>query len=208
MAGSDRRLVVNVGGTRYTTSLTTLLSEENSFFTGMLGGDWAETDEQELFIDRDGELFKQVLRFLRASQEGRLQVVRSLTRTERALLHEEAKFCISLTTLVCFSKLKMMQLVSGHFASITISHLHLLSFPSCSQRIGKLCKWSMDSVDTYRCCWFPANCDSSRCRQAHAYWLLWVTSDVLWAHQPDDFAAALTKPIRFCFKVSARRFDT
>lgn len=92
MAGSDRRLVVNVGGTRYTTSLTTLLSEENSFFTGMLGGDWAETDEQELFIDRDGELFKHVLRFLRASQEGRLQVVRSLTRTERALLHEEAKF--------------------------------------------------------------------------------------------------------------------
>jgi len=58
----------------------------------MLGGDWAETDEQELFIDRDGELFKHVLRFLRASQEGRLQVVRSLTRTERALLHEEAKF--------------------------------------------------------------------------------------------------------------------
>ncbi len=92
MAGSDRRLVVNVGGTRYTTSLTTLLSEENSFFAGMLGGDWAETDEQELFIDRDGELFKHVLRFLRASQEGRLQVVRSLTRTERALLLEEAKF--------------------------------------------------------------------------------------------------------------------
>ena len=70
MAGNDRRLVVNVGGTRYTTSLTTLLSEENSVFTGMLGGDWAETDEQELFIDRDGELFKHVPRFLRASQEG------------------------------------------------------------------------------------------------------------------------------------------
>ena len=74
------------------TSLTTLLSEENSFFTGMLGSHWAETDEQELFIDRDGELFKHVLPFLRASQEGRLQVVRSLTRTERALLLEEAKF--------------------------------------------------------------------------------------------------------------------
>lgn len=92
MAGNDRRLVVNVGGIRYTTSVTTLRSEQNSFFTGMLGGDWAETDEQELFIDRNGELFKHVPRFLRASQEGRLQVVRSLTRTERALLLEEAKF--------------------------------------------------------------------------------------------------------------------
>ena len=42
MAGNDRRLVVNVGGIRYTTSVTTLLSEQNSFITGMLGGDWAE----------------------------------------------------------------------------------------------------------------------------------------------------------------------
>jgi len=90
MAGSERRLVVNVGGTKYATSVTTLLSEANSYFTSMLGGDWAETDQQELFIDRDGELFKHVLRFLRASPEGRLQIVQSLTRAEKALLREEA----------------------------------------------------------------------------------------------------------------------
>ncbi len=57
MAGSERRLVVNVGGTKYATSVTTLLSEANSYFTSMLGGDWAETGQQELFIDRNGELF-------------------------------------------------------------------------------------------------------------------------------------------------------
>ncbi len=142
MAGSDRRLV---GGTRYTTSLTTLLSEGNSFFTGMLGGDWAETDEQELFIDRDGELFKHVLRFLRASQEGRLQVVRSLTRTERALLHEEAKYY----QLDHLSMLLQAENDTICFKAICIQHPYdPPGFVELSELVAK--DWQIVQVDFHR----------------------------------------------------------
>lgn len=36
---------------------------------------WEDTAQAELFIKRGGEMFKHVLRFLRASPEGKIQLV-------------------------------------------------------------------------------------------------------------------------------------
>lgn len=85
-------LALNVGGTHYTTTLSTLLSQDKSYFTSLLSGDWAETGQNELFIDRDGELFKHILRYLRASPEGQSQLVQTLPKSEQVLLAEEARF--------------------------------------------------------------------------------------------------------------------
>lgn len=83
---------VNAGGTRYTTTLSTLLSQENSYFTCILSEDWNDKSHAELFIDRDGEMFKHVLRFLRASPQGKVNLVRSLSTADRIALAEEASF--------------------------------------------------------------------------------------------------------------------
>ena len=88
----QRCIIVNAGGTRYTTTLSTLLSQENSYFTCILSGDWDDKAQPELFLDRDGELFKHVLRFLRASPQGKVDLVQSLSRTDRRALAEEANF--------------------------------------------------------------------------------------------------------------------
>ena len=85
-------LALNVGGTHYTTTLSTLLSQDNSYFTSLLSGDWAETAQSELFIGRDGELFKHILRYLRASPVGQTQLVQTLSKSEQTLLAEEARF--------------------------------------------------------------------------------------------------------------------
>ena len=49
---------LNVGGSKYTTSLTTLLAVPDSYFTALFSGDWqlALTAAGDLFLDRDGEV--------------------------------------------------------------------------------------------------------------------------------------------------------
>ena len=58
----------------------------------MLSEDWHDKGHSELFIDRDGEMFKHILRFLRASPPGKVELVRSLSRADRIALAEEANF--------------------------------------------------------------------------------------------------------------------
>ena len=87
-----RCIELNVGGVRYTTSSTTLLSEPSSYFACLLSGDWEDAARPEVFVDRDGELFKYILRFLRASPEGKGQLVKSLSAADRVALLEEAQF--------------------------------------------------------------------------------------------------------------------
>lgn len=49
---------LDIGGVRYTTSLTTLTAVPDSFFTSLFSGDWqqAETADGAVFVDRDGEV--------------------------------------------------------------------------------------------------------------------------------------------------------
>ena len=49
-------MVVNVGGTSYTTSVATLKAVESSYFSLMLNGLWEpiSTPEGHMFVDRNG----------------------------------------------------------------------------------------------------------------------------------------------------------
>lgn len=83
-----------MGGTKYTTTRSTLLSQDNTFFTSLLSQEWAGQGgcQQDFFIDRDGDLFKHILRYLRGSQEGQLEVIKTWTETDQNLLLQEANF--------------------------------------------------------------------------------------------------------------------
>ena len=53
-------IMLNVGGVKYTTSLSTLTAVPECFFTSLFSGDWqsAKTAEGDMFVDRDGEVPK------------------------------------------------------------------------------------------------------------------------------------------------------
>ena len=63
---------LNVGGTLYTTSRSTLTRYPESMLGAMFGGNLplenSKDSEGNYFIDRDGELFKYILNFLRVSK--------------------------------------------------------------------------------------------------------------------------------------------
>ena len=63
---------LNVGGTIYTTSRSTLTQYSDSMLGAMFGGklpfENSKDSEGNYFIDRDGDLFKYILNFLRGSK--------------------------------------------------------------------------------------------------------------------------------------------
>eukprot|EP01027_Heterolobosea_sp_BB2_P009921 GEZU01014604.1.p1 GENE.GEZU01014604.1~~GEZU01014604.1.p1 ORF type:complete len:207 (-),score=47.40 GEZU01014604.1:104-724(-) len=64
---NQKKLKLNVGGTRFETTLTTLTSDTESMLAAMFSGRYnMEPDEDgEYFIDRDGSVFGFVLNYLR-----------------------------------------------------------------------------------------------------------------------------------------------
>lgn len=86
---------LNVGGTRYTTSLATLTAIPEAYFSSLFSGDWQQvlTAEGEVFLDRDGERFKIILEYLRAARDQQAFLVpRNLERRELASLAAEAQY--------------------------------------------------------------------------------------------------------------------
>ncbi|XP_078690143.1 BTB/POZ domain-containing protein KCTD7-like isoform X1 [Branchiostoma floridae x Branchiostoma belcheri] len=61
---------LNVGGHDYTTSLSTLRKYESSMLAAMFSGRYhvIQDEQKRYFIDRDGDLFQYILKFLRDSE--------------------------------------------------------------------------------------------------------------------------------------------
>ena len=80
---------LNVGGKFYTTSISTLTKYPDSMLGRMFEGDLPSTKDAQgnVVIDRDGELFRYVLTFLRSSK-----LILPENFGELALLEEEAEF--------------------------------------------------------------------------------------------------------------------
>jgi len=86
------RIILDIGGFRYSTSLTTLTALPDSYFGKLFGGPFPTHlvgDDGSIFLDRDGRLFRFILNYLRDPQafELRLKVKQDLED-----LREEAKF--------------------------------------------------------------------------------------------------------------------
>ncbi len=72
MSMDESRVVnLNVGGKVYTTTVATLRTFPNSVLAKMVAGTCAVRvdDKGNYFIDRDGELFRYVLNFLREPED-------------------------------------------------------------------------------------------------------------------------------------------
>ena len=110
---------LNVGGERYTTTLGTLTKFPNSMLGAMFNGKHnAVKDENgEYFIDRDGQLFRFVLNFLRSSM---LALPAGFTQLDQ--LHLEADF-FQIEPLV--QEIASLQLKSNESTTDDISVLEI-----------------------------------------------------------------------------------
>lgn len=69
LAQGPSRIVLDVGGERFTTSKSTLLRAEDSFFTAMLAsGFWQPCEDGTYFIDRNPKYFGRILDYLRTGK--------------------------------------------------------------------------------------------------------------------------------------------
>jgi predicted flavoprotein YhiN len=90
----DEIVELNVGGTHYTTTRTTLSAFPESMLAALVrdnGFDLKKRADGRVFIDRDGKLFKYILQFLR-DRDLDVEVLRNdvVTRLKR----EAAFFCL------------------------------------------------------------------------------------------------------------------
>lgn len=92
------KVVLNVGGTRYDTSVQTLTSVPHTFFTSMFSGRFDLTlnadDDGAYFIDRDGWRFRYILDYLRDPTGFELNA-NVATALRRDLLKEAKFFCVA-----------------------------------------------------------------------------------------------------------------
>ncbi|CAF5083634.1 unnamed protein product, partial [Rotaria sp. Silwood1] len=65
------KVILDVGGDKFSTSVETLTREKNTFFTALFSKQWQlerDPDDESIFIDRDGKLFNYILAYLRTNK--------------------------------------------------------------------------------------------------------------------------------------------
>jgi hypothetical protein len=67
---ASSKVILNVGGEKYTTSIDTLTArEQGTFFTDLFARQWQlerDPKDESIFIDRNGKLFTHILEYLRS----------------------------------------------------------------------------------------------------------------------------------------------
>ncbi|KAJ9441179.1 F-box protein dre-1, partial [Diplonema papillatum] len=92
---SQSKITINVGGTRFETTLDTLRAEEGSMLDAMFSGKYTldtEGDTGICFIDRDDSYFPLILSYLRARRDGTPGRKYTLDNATAAHLMREANF--------------------------------------------------------------------------------------------------------------------
>jgi DNA-binding beta-propeller fold protein YncE len=86
------KIKLNIGGVTFTTSVSTLTREKDTFFSVMFGGNFnMKPDEDgEYFIDREGDLFHIILKHLRGYDID--EVTSKLSEIDKSRLAVEAEF--------------------------------------------------------------------------------------------------------------------
>ena len=84
------RIKLDVGGTTFSTSITTLTSVKDSFFEKMFSERWVQPEpDGTFFIDRNPAVFHHILEHLRTQQLPKLS---TLSEEEQELLKKDASF--------------------------------------------------------------------------------------------------------------------
>mmetsp|Transcript_4851 Transcript_4851/g.5254 ORF Transcript_4851/g.5254 Transcript_4851/m.5254 type:complete len:160 (-) Transcript_4851:13-492(-) len=112
-------ITLNVGGVVYKTTKATLTSNgERNYFTGLLSGNFKL--KKKYFIDRDGDLFKYILAFLR-TRTIHLSYEENNSALKNKLADEFSFFCLDATILnIIFRKKKIsVSTINDVFAAQT-----------------------------------------------------------------------------------------
>uniref|UniRef100_A0A915EAN8 BTB domain-containing protein n=1 Tax=Ditylenchus dipsaci TaxID=166011 RepID=A0A915EAN8_9BILA len=114
MEGSQQPQIVhlNVGGQRFSTSKSTLSWIPDTFFSSLLSGRIASVadDNGAIFIDRDPELFRRILNYLRTKQV-------DLNGVSLSMLKHEAEFYEVSSTFQRISNAPITMKMAGNSAS-------------------------------------------------------------------------------------------
>ncbi|CAF3661908.1 unnamed protein product [Rotaria sp. Silwood1] len=101
------KVILDVGGDKFSTSVETLTREKNTFFTALFSKQWQlerDPDDESIFIDRDGKLFNYILAYLRTNKLSsdilNNDSLRELLLTEAEYFHLHG--LISILTNICF----------------------------------------------------------------------------------------------------------
>ncbi|CAF1380556.1 unnamed protein product [Adineta steineri] len=89
------KIILDVGNVKYATSVDTLIREKNTFFAALFSGGWElerDPNDNSIFIDRDGDLFKHILSYLRTDKIHN-DVMANESLRQRLILEAEY-FCI------------------------------------------------------------------------------------------------------------------
>ena len=89
----EKIVTLNVGGTKYTTSLSSLTKYPDSMLGAMFSGRYTlpQQEDGSFFIDRDGDTFSYILSYLR-DRNIVLSIIPLLSKEVRLKLQYEAKF--------------------------------------------------------------------------------------------------------------------
>lgn len=154
--GRDRKIKFDVGGTRYTTSLTTICNGERTMLSAMFSGTWCVEPDEEgyFFIDRDGITFCYILNYLR---DGASVVLPSNSEIQDRLLREAQYFQVEgLIKLLSQIKIKWDTankhesiIVEGKKAYTTLDNADTMALVSgfvdtCKFRIGNRAAHSVE----------------------------------------------------------------
>jgi WD40 repeat protein len=89
---SKKKIVLDIGGTKFTTTVDTLTREKNTFFCGLFSvyGEWDPDEDGTYFIDRDGTHFRIILNHLRGMDVA--HEIQQLSENELRQLYEDVKY--------------------------------------------------------------------------------------------------------------------
>ncbi|CAF1496696.1 unnamed protein product [Adineta steineri] len=89
------KIILDVRGVKYTTSVNTLTRKKDTFFTALFSGRWElerDSNDNSIFIGRDGDLFKYILSYLRTDKIHNTVMTDETLR--RRLIIEADYFCL------------------------------------------------------------------------------------------------------------------
>ena len=101
-------VLLNVGGRKFTTSVDTLIMEKDTFFTALLSNQWKVEKDKEgyIFIDEDGDIFAEILIYMRNPA----RYVLSDEKLRQRVINDAEKYKLSqlLALLGCFQKTTLL----------------------------------------------------------------------------------------------------
>ena len=213
----DGKVILNVGGDKYSTSVETLTREKDTFFTALFSKQWKlelDPDDKSIFIDRDGKLFQYILAYFRTMKIP-VDVMSNESLRQSLIIEAEYFRLHDLIFILTESDREEQQRINPYFSSGTLidkdQQTKLNEFyGKKDQRWSLIYKASRDGSDAAA---FHTRCNnqgptmtimkSSNNHLFGGYTAISWTSDTDWKQDTTAFLFTLTNP----HEISATKYS-